>query len=94
MSEPFGVSNGVRQGEVLSPILFTVYLDELLHQLTSLDIGCHVGHHFVGVLCYADDITLLALLPAALRILLQECELFAIDHNLLFNAAKTQLICV
>ena len=34
---------------VLSSILFTVYLDELLQRLTSLDTGCHVGHHYVGV---------------------------------------------
>ena len=49
------------------------------------------------LLCYADDIVLLALLPRAPpllsdRILLRECELFAIEHNLQFNAAKTQLI--
>ena len=47
-SLPFGVSNGVRQGGVLSPILFTVYLDELLQHLAQLDTGCHLGHHFVG----------------------------------------------
>ena len=93
VSESFEVANGVRQGGVLSPILFTVYLDELLQRLTSLDIGCHVGHHYVGSLCYADDIALLAPSPSALRILLRECELFATEHNLQFNAAKTQLIC-
>ena len=92
-SLPLGVSNGVRQGGVLSPILFTVYLDELLQHLAQLDIGCHLGHHFVGSVCYADDIALLAPSPSALRMLLQECERFAADHNLIFNAAKIQLIC-
>ena len=77
---------------MLSPILFTVYLDELLQRLTVLDIGCHVGHHYVGSTCYADDIALLAPSPSALRVLLRECELFATEHNLQFNAAKTQLI--
>ena len=56
VSDPFGVTNGVRQGGVLSPVLFTVYLDELLQRLSALAIGCHVGHHYVGSLCYADDI--------------------------------------
>ena len=93
VSDPFGVTNGVRQGGVLSPVLFTVYLDELLQRLSALAIGCHVGHHYVGSLCYADDIALLAPSPSALRILLRECELFATDHNLIFNATKTQLIC-
>ena len=89
VSDPFGVTNGVCQGGVLSPLLF---IDELLQRLSTLNIGCHVGHHYVGSLCYADDIALLAPSPSALRILLRECERFATDHNLIFNAAKTQLI--
>ena len=44
-------------------------------------------------MCYADDIALLAPSPSALRVLFRECELFATEHNLLFSAAKTQLIC-
>ena len=66
--------------------LFTVYLDELLQRLSALDIDCHVGHHYVESLYYADDIALHAPSPSAL-ILLRECELFATEHNLLFNAA-------
>ena len=48
-SEPFNVTNGVRQGGVLSPILFTVYLDELLLRLSNLGIGCHFGNHLLVV---------------------------------------------
>ena len=39
-STPFTVSNGVRQGGVLSPVLFSIYLDELLMKLESLGVGC------------------------------------------------------
>ena len=41
LSEKFSVSNGVRQGGVLSPILFIVYIDELLIRLQSQAVGCH-----------------------------------------------------
>ena len=61
--------------------------------MSHLDIGCHIGHHYVGSVCYADDIALLAPSHSALRILLRECESFAADYNLIFNAAKTHLIC-
>ena len=85
-SSSFGVSNGVRQGVVLSPVLFTVYLDELLHRLSSLGVGCHFGGQFVGGIAYADDVTLLAPSPSALRTLLKEAQLFAAEFKLTFNA--------
>ena len=74
LTPTFGVRNGVHQGGVLSPILFTVYLDELLKRLSTMDIGCHSGYHYVGSLCYADDISLLAPSSSALCILLSECD--------------------
>ena len=91
-SSKFGVTNGVRQGGVLSPILFTVYLDDLLKKLEENGVGCFWSHYFVGAVCYADDIALLAPSPSALRQMLSTCSSFAISHSLLFNVDKTQLI--
>ncbi len=55
MSVLCSVSNGVKQGGVLSPILFTVYVDELLRILENARLGCHIGHIFGGAVGYADD---------------------------------------
>ena len=92
-SEPLGVSNGVRQGGVLSPVLFAVYLDGLLEELSESGVGCYWGHMFAGALCYADDLVLLAPCASAPRCMLSICQSYADDHGLLFNATKTQLIC-
>ena len=92
VSDSFPTTNGVRQGGVLSPILFSLYIDDLLVKLSNLGVGCHWEGFFAGALCYADDLVLLAPSPAALRILLRCCESFAASHNLVFNASKTQLI--
>ena len=50
-------SNGVKQGGVLSSMLFSLYIDPLLHKLKQSGVGCHINGNFMGVLSYADDIT-------------------------------------
>ena len=92
-SDYFQVSNGVRQGGVLSPILFTIYMDSLLELLRACGRGCYWEDHFSGAMCYADDLTILAPCPDALRKMLVHCEEYAESHGIRFNASKTQLIC-
>ena len=62
---------GVKQGGVLSPILFAIYTDGLLKRLQETGVGCHMGHHFSGALVYADDITFLSPSRSGLVILVK-----------------------
>ena len=91
-SDSFNTSNGVRQGGVLSPILFTIYIDDLLTALEKNGVGCFWKHHYVGAVCYADDIALVSPSSSTLRNMLNICVKFADQHHLSFNADKTQLI--
>ncbi len=52
----FGVVNGVKQGGVLSPLLFAVYIDGLLIRLEETGVGCHMGIRFIGALAFANDL--------------------------------------
>ena len=86
-SPPFTLSNGVKRGGVLSPIVF-FYMDSLLHSLAESSVGCFIGRVFVGVLVYADDIVLLS----HMRSLLHVCDVFANDFSVVFNAAKSKCL--
>ena len=84
-SKTFGISNGTRQGSVLSPALFSVYMDDLIIMLRKSGVGCHVGGVFCGVVGYADDLCLLAPNRRAMEVMLQVCEDYARNNNLEFS---------
>ena len=92
--KPFSVTNGVRQGGILSPILFNVYMDELIHKLDVNDAGCHIGRQFTGAFCYADDLTILFPTIRWLQKILHVCDKFANEYSVEFNARKKQFACV
>jgi len=88
----FNCSNGIKQGGVLSPILFCVYMDEILKRLKDNGVGCCMGDLFAGALCYADDLCLLAPSRSAAQQMLSLCEQFSQEFNVKFNSKKSKLI--
>ena len=92
LSEPFSVSNGVRQGGVLSPLFFSIYIDDLLLKLKQSGFGCNIGCYYFGALGYADDIVLLCPTKEGLRKMIEICEAYAVEHDLLFNGSKSKLL--
>ena len=93
-SDFFPALNGVKQGAVISPVLFCIYIDDLLIKLSSSGVGCYIGLSFVGALAYADDIVLIAPTPSAMRKLLAICDDYAKEFNIIFNADKSNFIVV
>ena len=91
-SDTFYVTNGVKQGGVLSPMLFGLYLDKLIQNLRDSQYGCHIGPHFIGCLAYADDIVLMSPSKTGLENMLSICDKFSVDYKLKFNGSKSQYI--
>ena len=88
-SHYFTISNGVKRGGVLSPILFSIYIDGLLILFFfKSGIGCHLNVTYCGALAYADDITI----SCPNRRLLYICHSFALSNNITFNTKKTMCI--
>ena len=97
-SSRFSVTNGVRQGSVVSPILFSVYIDKLIKRLREMSIGCTISGVYYGILVYADDIFLLSPTREGLQTLMDECQKFAVSRNLKFstnvNIEKSKTKCI
>ena len=89
ISRYFYVSNGVRQGGILSPKLYSVYVDDLSEYLVKSQIGCHIDSLCVNHVMYADDICLMAPSPAALLKLINICYDYSMQNNLSFNFSKS-----
>jgi len=85
------VKSGIRQGGILSPILFNMYMDVMLNTLKSSEYGCHLGRTFVGCIAYADDLILLSASVLDLQRMLTVCDNVGRQLDILFNAKKSLL---
>jgi len=88
-SRAFCVQKSVRQGGVLSPYFFNLYMDGLEEKLDASGLGCRINGSFVNNIWYADDLVLLAPSIFALQRLIDICSDYACKHNILFNGRKT-----
>ena len=92
-STSFCVSNGVKQGGVISPVLFKVYMDDLSCALNRSNIGGRIGGEIVNHLSYSDDLCLICLSSAGMQKLLNVCSNYATEHSLSYNANKSYSLC-
>ena len=92
ISEVFHLSQGVRQGSVLSPYLYNLYYDKLLESLNGSSIGTKLYDRFTGIIMYADDIILLSPTLSGLQNLLGQCQKYSEQHGIVMNAGKTAFL--
>ncbi len=84
MSEAFETENGIKQGSVISPVLFTIYMDELLKVLEQSGFGCRIG-----ALSSADDLSLLCTTLYGLQKMIYICEEFGKQYGIKYNLKKS-----
>ena len=73
-------------------MLFSLYIDPLLEKLQQSGFGCHINGNFMGVLSYADDITLIFPSIWGLNEMLKISNTFYKNNSILFKKKKTTCI--
>ena len=88
-SRSFSLACGVRQGGVLSPHLFALYIDSVVQRVRASNVGCYYKLTCVSILLYADDILLIAPSITSLQQLLLVCEAELNSVDMSINVRKS-----
>ena len=89
-SEWFELKAGVRQGGVLSPDFYSIYINGLMIKLKALDKGCYYANLFAAALLYADDMALLSPSIRGLQCLLDACASYCEEWDVCLNTKKSK----
>ena len=92
ISDNFKVTKGVRQGGILSPQLFNIYIDGLSNILYKSSIGGSIDDKRINHMLYVDDLCIVSLSSAGLQQLLSICDQYCAMHSITFNV-KNLYVC-
>ena len=90
MSSSFQPTCGLRQGSILSPMLFNIYMNSLSVALNDSKLGCNFNCKTINHLCYADDLVLFTPSAKSLQNLINICFKFGTEFDVKFNVLKTK----
>ena len=92
-SKPFHLTQGVRQGSILSPLFYNIYTEKLLSELSNdFKIGTSINGIYTGIIAYADDIILMSPTLSGLQKMINKCVDYGFRNKIKFNPTKTEFI--
>ena len=94
LSTQFQITKGMKQGSKLSPVLFNIFINDLLLKLKPMNSGVKIHDFHINVLAYADDLNLISTTAIGLQKLINICYQYAQMWRMRFNPLKTSIVCV
>ena len=91
-SAPFRTNMGVRQGCVLSPILFNIFLSDIQLEFDNPGHNPMLSNTEVSSLLWADDILILSTSAEGLQQKLDNLKRYCLDNKLKVNTEKTKIM--
>ena len=88
------INSGVKQGGILSPLFYNVYVDDLMKELKHKNLGCTIGGLYFGTVFYADDIILLGASERKMKEMVKICCNYCCTYGIHINPTKTKWMCI
>ena len=95
LTEWFPIRAGIRQGDVIGPTMFSIYVNDLAAEIKQMNLGVSISDETaekLALLMFADDITLLADTPGDLQAMINKVSKYCEKWRLFVNIAKTNII--
>ncbi|CAG5056668.1 unnamed protein product [Parnassius apollo] len=91
-TKPIQLQRGVRQGDVISPKLFTAALEDVFKLLDWKGYGININGEYITHLRFADDIVLMAESLKDLSTMLNDLDSASQRIGLKMNMDKTKIM--
>ena len=88
----FSCKTGVKQGDNLSPTLFSIFINDFVSDINNLNLGIDLNGKSLSTLLYADDIVLLAKSPEDLQRMLDTLHAWCKRWRVLINTNKSKCV--
>lgn len=92
MTDWFNVDSGLKQGCILSSIMFNIYVNSLIDDINALNIGIDIDNEKLAILLYADDVVLLAENEKDLQKMLDVLNFWCKNNALYVNVNKSKIM--
>ncbi|EYC25145.1 hypothetical protein Y032_0012g1725 [Ancylostoma ceylanicum] len=92
MTVPIKICRGVRQGDTISPKLFTATLEHVFRKLAWDEYGLSVSGNQLNNLRFADDVVLIAKSTEELQAMVNDLDKHSLHYGLNISTAKTKIM--